>query len=308
MKKELEMKIGSKTLKCVLFFVAWAAIWSVSPAQDFEKVQIETVNVADGIYMLRGAGGNIGVCAGEDGILMVDTQFAEIMDKIESAIAEIGSGPVRLVINTNWHYDHTYGNEPLGRSGALVVAHENSRTRMMSAQHFSDLGADIPVFPDAALPDLTFTDALTLHLNGEEIQVVHIENAHSDADLVIYFRKANVIHTGDVFFSVLYPYIDIEHGGSIDGMIAASDKLLGMIDDKTRIIPGHGPLSDREGLSAFRHRLITIRDRVKSQIEAGKTLEEIIASKPTADFDKESAQSLPPEMFVRIVYNDLSRK
>jgi glyoxylase-like metal-dependent hydrolase (beta-lactamase superfamily II) len=258
--------------------------------------------------MLRGAGGNIGVSAGEDGILMIDTQFAELMEKIKSAIAEINRGPIRIVLNTHWHYDHTYGNEPLGKSGALIMAHENSRMRMTSEQYFPDFDMNIPVFPEAALPIVTFNDSLTLHFNGDEIQVTHIENAHSDGDIVIYFRKANVMHTGDIYFSVLYPFIDVSHGGSIDGMIAAADRILSMIDDNTKVIPGHGPLSNREGLMKYRDMLITLRDRIKTQIDEGKTLEEVIASKPTADFDKIKAQSVPPETFVKIIYNDLAKK
>jgi glyoxylase-like metal-dependent hydrolase (beta-lactamase superfamily II) len=279
-----------------------------SAAQDFSKVEIQTIEVADGIYMLVGAGGNIGVSAGKDGILMVDTQFAELTEKIKSAIAEISKGQIRFVLNTNWHYDHAYGNEPLVQSGALIIAHENTRMRMTSEQYFKDFDMKIPPFPEAALPVLTFTDSLTLHFNGEEIQVIHIEKAHSDADILIYFKKANVMHTGDLYFTVLYPYIDVSHGGSIDGMIAAAERIIGMVDENTKIIPGHGPLSDLEELKTYRDMLVTIRDRIKKQIEEGKTLEEVLASKPTADFDKKPSQAIPPEMFVQIVYNDLVKK
>lgn len=292
------------------FFLAFVlVVFSVfSAAQDFSKVEIQTIKVADGVYMLVGAGGNIGVSVGEDGILMIDTQFAELIEKIKSAIAEISRGEIRYVLNTNWHYDHAYGNEPLGKSGALIIAHENTRMRMMSEQNYPDFDMKMPALPKAALPVLTFTDSLTLHFNGEEIQVIHIEKAHSDADIVIYFRKANVIHTGDLYFTVLYPFIDVSHGGSIDGMIAAAERIISMIDENTKIIPGHGPLSNREELKTYRDMLVTIRDRIKKQIKEGKTLEEILASKPTADFDKEQSRATPPEMFVKIVYNDLVRK
>ncbi len=286
-------------------FVVFSAF---STAQDFSKVEIQTIRVADGIYMLVGAGGNIGVSAGEDGILMIDTQFAELIEKIKSAIAEISRGEIRYVLNTNWHYDHAYGNEPLGKSGALIIAHENTRMRMTSEQNYPDFDMKMPALPEAALPVLTFSDSLTLHFNGEEIQVIHIEKAHSDADIVIYFRKANVIHTGDLYFTVLYPFIDVSHGGSIDGMIAAAERIIGMSDENTKIIPGHGPLSNLEELKTYRDMLVTIRDRIKKQIKEGKTLEEILASKPTADFDKEKPSAIPPEMFVRIVYNDLVKK
>ncbi len=302
------MKIGSRSLRYMFLILVSAILSSFSISQDFEKVQIKTLHVADGVYMLVGGGGNIGVSAGEDGILLIDTQFAQLMEKIKEAIAEIGNGPIRIVLNTNWHYDHTYGNEPLGKSGALIIAHENSRRRMTIEQIYPDFDMKFPAFPEAALPELTFDDSITLHFNGDEIQVTHIPNAHSDADIVIHFRKANVVHTGDLFFSVQYPFIDVSHGGSIDGMIGAAERIIGMIDENTKIIPGHGPLSEKDDLIGFRDMLITIRDRIKGQIEEGKTLEEIIASKPTADFDKAPVSSTSPDMFVRIVYNDLARK
>jgi len=292
------------------FFLAFVlvAFSAFSSAQDFSKVQIQTIKVADGVYMLVGAGGNIGVSAGEDGILLIDTQFAELIEKVKSAITEINRGQIRIVLNTNWHYDHTYGNEPLGKLGAMIIAHENTRMRMTSEQYFPDFDMKIPPFPEVALPALTFTDSLTLYFNGDEIQVIHVEKAHSDADILIYFRKANVIHTGDLYFTVLYPFIDVSHGGSIDGMIAAAERIISMIDENTKIIPGHGPLSNREELKTYRDMLVTIRDRIKKQIKEGKTLEEVLASKPTADFDKEQSRATPPEMFVKIVYNDLVKK
>jgi glyoxylase-like metal-dependent hydrolase (beta-lactamase superfamily II) len=302
------MEINLKRLRYFFLAFVFVIISTFSFAQDFEKAQIETIKVADGIYMLVGYGGNIGVSAGEDGILLVDTQFSELMEKIKSAIAEISKGPIRIVLNTNWHFDHAYGNEPLGKSGALIIAHENTRMRMTREQDYPDFNMNYPPFPEAALPAVTFKDSLTLHFNGEEVQVIHIENAHSDADIVIYFRKANVIHTGDLYFTALYPYIDVSHGGSIDGMIAAAERIIGMIDENTKIIPGHGPLSNREELTKYRDMLATVRDRIKSQIKEGKTLEEVLASKPTADFDKEEIKAIPPEMFVKIIYNDLAKK
>ncbi len=302
------MASRSKSLWCSLLAFVLVAFSAFSTAQDFSKVQIQTIKVADGVYMLVGAGGNIGVSAGEDGILMIDTQFAEVIEKVKSAIAEISSGQIRFVLNTNWHYDHAYGNEPLGKSGALIIAHENTRMRMTSEQNYPDFDMKMPALPEVALPVLTFTDSLTLHFNGEEIQLIHIEKAHSDADILIYFKKANVIHTGDLYFTVLYPYIDVSHGGSIGGMIAAAERIIGMVNESTKIIPGHGPLSNLEELKTYRDMLVTIRDRIKKQIKEGKTLEEVLASKPTADFDKEKSSAIPTEMFVQIVYNDLVKK
>jgi glyoxylase-like metal-dependent hydrolase (beta-lactamase superfamily II) len=276
--------------------------------QDFEKIQVQTVNITAGVSMLAGGGGNIGVSTGPDGILLIDTQFAQLMGKIKAEIAKIQTGPVRIVGNTNWHYDHVSGNEVLAKEGALIIAHENSRTAMAKEQNYPEFGQKIPAYPEAALPVVTFKDNLTLHFNGDDIQIHHFPGAHSDADLVFYFRKANVIHTGDICFAGVYPFIDVTHGGSVAGMIAAADKIIGMIDAGTKVIPGHGPLTDREGVLAYRNMLATVRDRVAKLIQEGKTLEQVLAAKPTADFDKSMAPGIPAEMFVKIVYSDLTRR
>lgn len=291
-----------KRLLLFMILVLWG-ISFLTFAQDFDKVQIETVKVAEGAYMLIGAGGNIGVLTGADGVLLVDSQFSQLIEKIKAAIAKINGGPIRFLLNTHWHYDHTYGNELLGKSGAIIVAHENSRKRLIGEQDFPEFNFKQIPSPAAALPMMTFTDSLTLYFNGDEIQAIHIEKAHSDADIAIYFRKANVIHMGDLYFSGGYPFIDVSHGGSVDGMIAAADKILTMIDANTKVIPGHGPLSNSEEVQKYRHMLVTIRDRIAQQIKEGRTLEEVLASKPTADFDKPGEPLIPPEMFVKIVYN-----
>jgi glyoxylase-like metal-dependent hydrolase (beta-lactamase superfamily II) len=202
-------------------------------AQEYDQVEIETVKITDGVYMLSGYGGNIGVSVGEDGTLLIDDQFGELKDKIDAALSEISPHPVRIILNTNWHYDHASGNAAFVESGATVIAHEQSRVRMMSDQRHPDLGISVPPYPAAALPLITINESLTLHFNGDEILVFHIPNAHSDADLAFYFRNANVMHTGDLFFVGGYPYIDVFNGGSIDGTIAAADRLIGMIDEPT---------------------------------------------------------------------------
>jgi cyclase len=275
-------------------------------AQEFDQVQIETVEITDNVYMLIGYGGNIGVSVGEDGTLLIDDQFGELKDKIDAALSEISPHPVRIILNTNWHYDHASGNAAFAESGAIVIAHEQSRVRMQTDQRHPDLGVEVPPYPAAALPVITIKESLTLHLNGDEILVFHIPNAHSDADLAFYFRRANVMHAGDLCFVGGYPYIDTHNGGSIDGMIAAADRLIGMIDGDTRVIPGHGPLTDLAGLQEYREMLSTIRNRVADQIGQGKSLEEIIASSPTAGFDEGREQFVPRELFVEIVFNSLA--
>jgi cyclase len=277
-----------------------------SPAQDLSQVPVGTVKVAENIYMLTGAGGNIGVSVGTDGILLIDSQFSQLADKIKAALAPLSSAPVRFLLNTNWHYDHVMGNDWLAKAGAVIIAHENTRTDMLKEQAFPDFGSKFPPYPESALPKITFKDSLTLHVNGEVIEATHFAAAHSDADLAFYFRKANVMHTGDLVFPAGYPFIDVAHGGSINGMIAAGDKLLGMTDANTKFICGHGPLSNREGLRQFRDMLAAVRDRIARLVKEGKSLDQVLASKPTADFDKPGEEGVPPEMFIKIVYGELA--
>ncbi len=292
-------------------FLALFFLWAIHPiafAQDLSKVQIETVKVAEDVYMLVGAGGNIGVFAGEDGVLLVDSQFSELIEKIKAAVAAVNPGPIRFLINTNWHNDHVYGNEPLGKAGAVIIAHENTWKRMTAEQTYPEFQFKQPPAAVEALPVVTFLDSLTLHFNGGTFQVIYIENAHSDADVLVLSRKANVMQTGDLFFSSGYPFIDISHGGSVSGMIAAASQILEVIDENTKVIPGHGPLSNRAGVEQFKNMMVTVRDRIAKQIKEGKTLGEVLASKPTADFDKARGVGLPAEMFVKIVYTDLSKQ
>ena len=291
-------------LPFVLVVVFVAAVFSVS-AQDFEKIQLETIEMADGVSMLAGGGGNIGVFFGEDGVLLVDTQFGELHEKVMAAVSKLSNRPIRFVINTNWHYDHAMGNEAMAKAGAVIIAHEKTRQRMMVEQVHPSLDMTIPPYPKEALPVTTFNDALTIHFNGQEIQLTHIANAHSDADIVIHFREANVIHTGDLVFAKGFPFIDVPHGGTVNGMIAAADRLLEMIDEETKIIPGHGPPSTRRDLREYRDMLVAVRDRVVRLIEAGRNLGEIQATKPTSDWDWN--QGMSGDQFLGCVYRDLSR-
>jgi glyoxylase-like metal-dependent hydrolase (beta-lactamase superfamily II) len=283
---------------------------SSSHAQrDFSKVEVTTVRVSDGVYMLMGAGGNLGVSVGEDGVFLVDDQFAPLTEKIKAAVAAISDRPIRFVLNTHWHGDHTGGNENMGEAGALIVAHENVRKRMSVEQFIEAFGRKVPPSPEGALPVVTFTDAVTFHLNGDELHAFHVPPAHTDGDAIVHFRKANVLHMGDLYFNSLYPFIDVSSGGSVDGMIEAADRALALADKNTKIIPGHGELSDRQGLERFREMLTTVRDRIKKAISEGKSLDQIKASKPTAEFDEVWGKGfLNPDRFVEILYTDLSRR
>ena len=293
----------------VLTCLACFGLAGWTSSQDFSKIQIQSVRVTESVYLLYGAGGNIGVSAGADGILLVDSQFGELHEKIKASIAEFNPGSIRFVLNTNGHYDHASGNVLFRNDGAVIVAHENARKRMATEQIHDVIGSKTAVYSAAALPEVTFAESLVLHLNGEDIQAIHVVNAHSDSDALYWFHKANVIHTGDVFFSDGYPYIDIGNGGSVNGMIAAADKVIGMSDENTKIIPGHGRLSDRKRLQDYRAMLATVRDRVAKMIKEGKRLEDVIGLKPTAGLDKDwnVGLGMPADMFVTIVYKDLSR-
>jgi cyclase len=198
--------------------------------QDFSKVEVKAEKVADGLWMLTGAGGNIGVSAGPDGVFLVDDQYAPLTDKIKAAVATVSDKPVRFVLNTHWHGDHVGGNENLGKDGAVLVAHENVRKRMSKEQFIKLFNRTVPASPAAALPLVTFAESLSFHLNGEDVDAIHVPPAHTDGDVIVFFRKVNVIHAGDTLFNGMYPVVDLSSGGSVDGMIGAADRILAVAD------------------------------------------------------------------------------
>ncbi len=274
--------------------------------QDFDSIEIGTIKVTDGVYMLTGSGGNIGVSAGEDGVFLIDDQYAPLTDKIQKAVARISPEPIRFLLNTHWHGDHTGGNENLGEAGVVIVAHENVRARMSTEQFLEFFGSRVPPSPQVALPVVTFSDEMTFYFNDEEIHVVHFAPAHTDGDSVVHFRKANVIHTGDLFTQEQYPFIDTASGGSIDGMIQGARRLLSIVGVDTRLIPGHGPLGDRSRLQEFHDMLVTIRDRIVAGVQAGQSVDEIVESEPAREFDVQWGQKfLKSEQFVRLVHSSL---
>jgi cyclase len=284
------------------------ALLLVAPAlaQGFDDVEIKTEEIAEGVYMLVGRGGNIALSVGEESTFMVDDQYAPLTDKIRAAVSAVSEIPVQFVINTHWHGDHTGGNEQLGKAGAVIVAHENVRKRLSTEQFMEFFEKAVPPSPKSALPVITFTRDVKFHLNGDEISAFHVERAHTDGDVVIHFKKVNVIHMGDVYWEGYFPFIDLSAGGSIDGVIAALDHVLPMADEHSIIIPGHGALSDRAGMIAYRKMLVAIRDNVAAQIAKGMSLDEVIASKPTSQFDEEWGQGfIKPDQFTEIVYRSL---
>lgn len=285
-----------------------ALVASATLAQDFSKVEIKTERLAANVYMMIGSGGNLGLSIGEDAVFVIDDQFAPLTPKIEAAIKKLTDKPVKFVLNTHWHYDHTGGNENLGKAGALIFAHENVRKRMSGDQFIEFLASKVPASPKGALPVVTFSTDITFHLNADEIFVYHVPAAHTDGDAIVHFRKSDVIHTGDIFFNKLYPFIDASSGGTIDGMVAAVDRVLAIATDKTKIIPGHGPLATRADLSAYRDMLATVAGRIKAQIKEGRKFEDIVASKPTADFDDAWGKgSIPGAKFAEMVAKSLMK-
>jgi len=281
----------------------------LAQGQDFSKVVIRTEQVAPGVHVLFGQGGNIGVSVGPDGAFLIDDQYAPLTPKILEAVKAIGPQPVRFVLNTHWHGDHSGGNENLGVAGAVIVAHDNVRVRMSTEQFIGAMNTKVPPSPKAALPVVTFADAVTLHLNGQTIRAVHVAPAHTDGDTLVRFEEANVVHMGDIYFSNGYPFIDLSSGGSALGMIAAVDRGLALGDATTRYIPGHGPVTGRAELRAYRAMLADIVGKVQAGIRAGQGIDAILASKPSAAYDaKWGGAFINPERFVRVVHASLTAK
>ena len=280
--------------------------------QDMSNVQITAESLGGGVYMMMGSGGNIGVSVGDDGVFVIDDQLAPLTDKILAAIAVITSEPVRFVFNTHWHGDHTGGNENMGQTGALIVAHENVRQRMSMDQVLERIGrpaSETPASPEGAWPVVTFTEEVTFHLNGDDMHAVYVPNAHTDGDAIVNFVRANVVHMGDTFFRDRFPFIETATGGSIDGIIAAAGTGLALMDAETKVIPGHGALSSRENLVEYRDALRTKRNAVAALMEQGMSLEQIQAARPLRAQAAASGQNEAAEGgFVATIHFGLSQR
>ncbi len=279
-------------------------------AQGFEDVQIEPVKVSDNIYMLVGRGGNIGVCIGEDGVLMVDSQFEQLAEKVKQTIADLndGNGDVRFLVNTHLHGDHIGGNPPVAQNGGVIVAHDNVRKRITTEQVQEYRDRTVPPAPEAAWPIITFGEDITFHLNGEEILVSHGPQAHTDGDVVVYFKNSNGIHTGDVFYRFGFPFIDEASGGSVNGFVAHLDKILNMIDENTKIIPGHGEVASKADLQAFRDGVADLRDKFMALVNEGKSLDEILAANITEGYDDWDGGFIKAQDFVNLMHYSLKNE
>lgn len=298
------MKIN--LLRTLVFAVSTLAVGAVGAHQHFDKVQIKTEKLTNTVYMLTGEGGNMAVSVGKDGVLLVDDQFAPLTPKIKAAIAKISKKPVRFLINTHWHFDHVGGNENFGKSGSLIVAHEKARGRMAEEQMIDFFKMKVQPLPKAGLPVVTFVSDVAFHMNDDNIFVFHAPNAHTDGDAIVHFRLNNVIHMGDTFTNKMYPFIDSGAVGTVEGLLRNAEAVLTLCDPTTKIIPGHGPLAGPKDLEAFKHMLKTVADRINDQLKAGKKVEEVVASKPTKEFDAVWGNGfLKPDQFVAILYQNL---
>jgi len=279
------------------------------PPVDFSKVEIKTTDLGDNCYMLQGEGGNITVVVAKDGIIMVDGQYAPPHDKIKAAIEAISKQPIKYLINTSFHGDHTAGNESFARDGATVVSQTNVSKRLAAGTTNGLTGAKTPPAPRAALPSDTYTNFSKIRLSGRVADLKHIANAYTDGDTYVWFKTANVLSTGDTFTNRRYPDIDFANGGHINGMIAATDAYLKLTNAKTRIVPGHGPPADKAALMEYRTMLVTTRERMTKLVKDGKSEDEVVAAKPFADLDaKWASTELESKNFIRVVYHSLAVK
>lgn len=281
---------------------------SLSHAEDeFAKIEIKTTKVSDGIYMLEGSGGNIGIASGEDGIFMIDDQYSPLTPKILAAIKKISPKPIKFMINTHWHFDHTGGNENLGNIDVIIVAHDNVYQRLSTDQFIKAFDKQIPASPKVALPVVSFNDEVTFHLNDQHIQARHFAHAHTDGDSILFFKDKNVIHMGDIFFNGFYPFIDTSSGGSIYGVIDAATAILTQIDDKTKIIPGHGPLANKQDLQNYHDMLVQVVGAVTPLTRQGLSLEEATKRNPLKELNaKWGGGFLKPDMFLGIIYQTIA--
>ena len=285
---------------------AWGELPLVPVPRDFDTDPIKVTKLTDSLSVLSGPGGNIAVLVGNDSIVQVDSGVVSRSADIAQAIAAISPKPVTTLINTHWHGDHTGGNAAVGKAGARILAQENTRKRLSTEQRIDFFKSTVPPSPAEALPSVTFTDSMVYYANGEELALSHVAPAHTDTDILVHFRQANVLHAGDIVFNGFYPFIDYSSGGWIGGMAAAADHIVKITDDKTRIIPGHGPLATRADVIRYRDMLRVVQSRVEPMVRAGKTQEQVVAAKPTKDLDAQWGNGMfKGDQFVALVYAGL---
>jgi len=292
-------------MKTTVLALSLAATVYAQAPPDFSKIEIKTTKISDNFYTLEGQGGTIGVLAGPDGIFMVDSQFAPLSQKIAAAIHQISDKPIRFMVNTHVHPDHTGGNENFAKMGVTIFSRDELRWRLAHPSPGANGAPGVPA-PAAALPVVTYEGPVTIHMDGEDVHLIPILKAHTDGDTLVYFPANDVLMTGDYFRSIQYPNIDRVNGGSLNGMLEGLAITIGMAGPKTKIIPGHGPTVDRTALTAHRDMILVVRDKVAAMVQQGKTVEEVLAAKPTAEYDAiVPNSSTTSERFVRQVYAEL---
>ena len=289
---------------CVALLVCFGAR-AVHAQQDFSKVEIKATKVAGNVYMLEGAGGNIGVSVGADGILIVDDQFAPLADKIRAALKTLGEGKLKFVLNTHWHPDHTGGNEKFGPE-APIIAHDNVRKRLAVEKRIR--GNVIPASPKEALPVITFDQSLSVHFNGEEIRAIHYPHGHTDGDSVIFFTGSNVVHMGDNFFVGKFPFVDLENGGNVEGLTKNIGEIIARLPAGVKIIPGHGPLATTDDLKLYHRMLLETTDIVRKRMAAGKTLDQIKAEGLPEEWKSWVTGFINTDQWIESIHRSLSNK
>ncbi len=302
----MKMLVRCAAVSSLLLMLAMAA---PAQEQDFSKVEIKVQKVADGVYMLTGAGGNIGVSVGEDGIVIVDDQFAPLAPKIQSALKGITDKPVRFVLNTHYHFDHTGGNLEFGKRGSTIVAHENVRKRLAEGYTIKRFNMTEPPASKEALPVITFDRSATVHLNGEDIRALHFPHGHTDGDSVIFFPKANVVHMGDDFFAGMFPFVDLDGGGSVRGYIAAIEGILKLTKPDTKFIPGHGPLSTADDARKYAAMLKETRAVIADAVRKKMTMEQMKANKLLAKYDEQYGKGfIKTDDWIATLYADVTKE
>ena len=281
---------------------------AAAPGPDYSKVEIKPTKLGDSITMLAGAGGNMAILTGPDGVILIDDQFAELSDKIKAAVAAVSDRPIRYLINTHWHGDHTGGNENFSKGGAIIVAHDNVR-RQMSVEHFMKaFNSQVPPSPMAALPVITFNDSLIVHLNGEELRIFHVKNAHTDGDAIIHFANANVVHMGDTFFNGRFPFIDLDSGGSVRGLTQDIAVLLAELPRDVRLIPGHGPQGTMQDLQVYYDMLVEAQQLVAKALATGKDPAAMKQDKLLAKYASWSWAFIDADKFIDILVREAQSK
>ncbi len=295
----------NKLLLLIVFLLSTVCL--NAQQRDWSKVQMKATKVAGNVYMLEGSGGNIGVSVGPDGILIVDDQFAPLADKIRASLRELGQGKLRFILNTHWHGDHTGGNVVFGPE-APIIAHDNVRKRMAVEQKSEVFKSTTPASPKEALPVITFNQTLTVHFNGEEIRAIHFPQGHTDGDSVIFFTSSNVVHLGDDFFAGRFPFVDLESGGSVEGLARNIGDIITKIPEGAKLIPGHGPISTVEDLKNYHRMLLETTEIVRGKIAAGKTVDQIKTEGLADEWKPWGAGFIKTDLWLETIYKSLTKK